>query len=270
MFIGSEHTDWRSAVIYTFVEHNPDAKVGMTKHGACDMIYKPEHITDLESGAIVAATVRYGNEGDTKNLTSRILAAGSTLARVCGDPQQEKVLRSLTADEGYFSIEEICGLQGESIRTVIGDPHATQRRKDKQSALVKQNPTNDRRAVKSASGKALLRKRGEHIERSFAHVLDHGGLRRTTLRGKLNLTKRQLAAALAFDLSLLMRKLTGHGTPKQWLAGALRAFFCYIRSVIGALLRSTRPYEGRRTDFYPNRHFHNPGTELGSLFIISP
>jgi transposase len=27
--------------------HDPDAKVGMTKHGACDMIYKPEHVTDL-------------------------------------------------------------------------------------------------------------------------------------------------------------------------------------------------------------------------------
>ena len=44
-----------------------------------------------------------------------------------------------------------------------------------------------KRAVKSKSGKALLRKRGEHLERSFAHVLDHGGLRRTTLRGIENL-----------------------------------------------------------------------------------
>jgi hypothetical protein len=55
----------------------------MTKHGACDMIYKPEHITDLDSGAIVAATVRHGNEGDTKELAKRVVAAGETLARVC-------------------------------------------------------------------------------------------------------------------------------------------------------------------------------------------
>jgi len=81
-----------------------------------------------------------------------------------------------------------------------------------------------RRAVKSASGKALLKKRGQHIERSFAHVLDQGGLRRTTLRGVVNLTKRQLAAVLVYDLSLLMRHLTGHGTPKQWLAAAGEAF----------------------------------------------
>lgn len=200
--------------------HDPDAKVGMTKHGACDMIYKPEHVTDLESGAIVAAVVRHGNEGDTKELAERVLAAGVTLSRACGDPDQAKVLQSLTTDEGYFSVEEICSLQAEQIRTVVGDPHAAMRRKNRQDGGVKEVLMKARRAVKSASGKALLRKRGQHIERSFAHVLDQGGLRRATLRGTLNLTKRHLAAVLVYDLSLLMRHLTGHGTPKQWLAMA--------------------------------------------------
>lgn len=200
--------------------HDPDAKVGVTKHGACDMIYKPEHVTDLESGAIVAATVRHGNDGDTRGLAERVLAAGGTLSRACRDPKQARVLQSLTADEGYFAVEEICCLQGERIRTVIGDPHAAKRRKEKQDGTVKRVLMKARRAVKSASGKALLRKRGQHIERSFAHVLDQGGMRRASLRGVLNLTKRHLAAVLAYDLSLLMRHLTGHGTPKQWLAAA--------------------------------------------------
>jgi hypothetical protein len=40
--------------------HDPEAKVGRTKDGATDMIYKPEHISDLESGAIVRAEVRLG------------------------------------------------------------------------------------------------------------------------------------------------------------------------------------------------------------------
>ena len=215
--------------------HDPDAKVGMTKHGACDMIYKPEHVTDLESGAIVAAAVRPGNDGDTKGLAERVLAAGETLSRTCHDPRQAKVLQSLTADEGYFSVEEICALQGERIRTVVGDPHAAKRRKDKQDGTVRQVLTKAGRAVKSASGKALLRKRGQHIERSFAHVLDQGGLRRATLRGVLNLTKRQLAAVLAYDLSLLMRHLTGHGTPKQWLAMAGKALLGCIIQIAGAI-----------------------------------
>jgi transposase len=233
--------------------HDPEAKVGMTKHGACDMIYKPEHITDLESGALVAATVRLGNEGDTKELTSRVLEAGETLSRVCEDPQQKKVLQSLTADEGYFCVEEVCGLQGEKIRTVIGDPHEGKRRKEKQSPVVKQVLHKARRAVKSASGKALLRKRGEYIERSFAHVLDQGGLRRTTLRGTSNLTKRQLAAALAFDLSLLMRKLTGCGTPKQWLAGACRVFFAMIQRLLEHLWLGEVPSCSDRSDFRQNQ-----------------
>ena len=238
--------------------HDPDAKVGVTKHGACDMIYKPEHITALESGAIVAATVRHGNEGDTKELTSRVLSAGAALARICDDPKQEKVLRSLTADEGYVSVEEACGLQGENIRTIIGDPYASQRRKENQSSIVKQVLHKARRAVKSASGKALLRKRGEFIERSFAHVLDQGGLRRATLRGKSNLTKRQLAAALAFDLSLLMRKLTGCGTPKQWLAGAQGALFALIGWLMRALLRRGVQHAACRISFRPDQSKHTP------------
>ena len=35
--------------------HDPEAKIGRTKDGACDMTYRPEHITDLESGIIIAA-----------------------------------------------------------------------------------------------------------------------------------------------------------------------------------------------------------------------
>jgi transposase len=203
-----------------FNPHDPDAKVGVTKHGACDMIYKPEHVTDLESGAIVAAEVRCGDAGDTRDLAARVLAAGETLARVCDDPKQTKVLSSLTADEGYFAVEEVCGLQAERVRVVVGDPHAAKRKAAKQDGAVRAVLTKARRAVKSKSGKALLRKRGEYLERSFCHVLDHGGLRRATLRGCENLTKRHLGCALAFNLSLLMRHLTDHGTPKQWLAAA--------------------------------------------------
>lgn len=198
--------------------HDPDAKVGMTKHGACDMIYKPEHVTDLETGAIVAAQVRCGDEGDTADLAARVLAAGETLARVCEDPKQAKVLSSLAADEGYFAVEEVGCLQAERVRVVIGDPHAGKRKPEKQDGVVRAVLSKAKRAVKSASGKALPRKRGEHLARSFCHVLDHGKLRRATLRGRKNLTKRQLDGALAHNLSLLMRHLTGHGTPKQWLA----------------------------------------------------
>lgn len=208
-----------------FNPHDPDAKVGMTKHGACDMIYKPEHTTDLDTGAIVAAETRLGDQGDTQDLGHRMLAVGETLARICNDPHQKKVLTSLTADEGYFAVEEICILQQDRIRTIVGDPHAKRRDKKNQCKVTKETLNKAKRAVKSQSGKELLKKRGELIERSFCHVLDHGKLRRATLRGQENLTKRQLVGALSHNLSILMRHLTGHGTAKQWLANSLGLFW---------------------------------------------
>ena len=149
-----------------FNPHDPDAKVGRTKDGACDMVYMPEHLTDLDSGAIIRAEVRTGDCGDSEELSSRVMDGCRTLARVCKDPYQEKTGSSLTTDEGYFSVEEVCALQGEGIRTVMGDPHETRRRKDKQCKVTRQTLMRARRAVKSKSGKALLRKRGEHLERS--------------------------------------------------------------------------------------------------------
>lgn len=56
------------------------------------------------------------------------------------------------------------------------------------------------------------------MERGFQHVLDCGRARRTTLRGRENIRKRYLIQAACANLSLLMRHLSGIGTPKQALA----------------------------------------------------
>ena len=47
----------------------------------------------------------------------------------------------------------------------------------------------NRRRLNRAYGKSLLRKRGELIERSFAHCYDTGGMRRTYLRGHENISQ---------------------------------------------------------------------------------
>ena len=65
-------------------------------------------------------------------------------------------------------------------------------------------------------GKSLLRRRGELVERSFAHGYETGGMRRTHLRGHQNILKRQLIPVGAFNLSLILRKLMGAGTPREW------------------------------------------------------
>jgi hypothetical protein len=126
-------------------------------------------------------------------------------------------VQSVTSDKGYYAVDEMQVLQGEGIRTVIADP-IDNRRLDKLQPEQKKVVRAARRSVKSKSGKALLRRRGMHIERSFAHILDCGGLRRATLRGWENLNKRYKLAAAFYNLSQLMRKLIGFGTPKQWAA----------------------------------------------------
>ena len=209
---------------------DPDAKVGRTKDGACDMIYKPEHVVDLESGAIIAAEVRLGDAGDTEDLSTRVLAAVALVEGIHGQEPVEGTSRvqDLTGDKGFHSPAELGIIQQETeARTIIGDANAARRQPDHLEAEARQVVERAARAVKSKSGKALLKKRGEHIERGFAHVLDCGSLRLTTLKGQANVNKRYLCGILAFNLSLIMRKLTGVGTPRQAAAGRAAFLACY-------------------------------------------
>jgi transposase len=195
--------------------HDPDAKIGKTKDGATDMVYLPEHTVDLETGTIVQAQVLPGDHRDSEDLSARVLEAVVSVQEATrADP--DTVPETLTGDKGYFSLREIELLQELTIKTVISDPHRARRRRDKLDPAQSQALARAQRSVQSKYGKRLLRKRGQHIERSFAHVLDAGGMRSTTLRGLENLNKRHQIAAACYNLSQLLRRLYGVGTPKQW------------------------------------------------------
>ena len=77
---------------------------------------------------------------------------------------------------------------------------------------------NNRTRLRSEVGKQAMRQRAELVERSFAHILDRGGLRRTWLRGRENVHKRYLIHVAGHNLGLLMRLLIGAGTPKEAVA----------------------------------------------------
>ena len=199
--------------------HDPDAKIGRTKDGATDMIYKPEAVVDLDTGAIVQAEVHPGDQADHKEMATRVLEAQQTINQATGAEADTLTVTSATADKGYYAVSELQSLQQEGIRTVISDP-IDNRRVDKLQSEERRAVRSAERSVQSKSGKQLLRRRGMHIERSFAHILDAGGMRRTTLRGWENLNKRFKLAAMFYNLSQLMRKIFGFGTPKQ-LAAAM-------------------------------------------------
>jgi hypothetical protein len=100
----------------------------------------------------------------------------------------------------------------------------------------------NRARVGRTKGRAMQRKRGELIERSFAHVLETGGHRRARLRGRDNITKRYLVHVAGFNLSLVLRKVLGFGTPRGFASaqkGLLAAalwLWAFIRTVSAMLL----------------------------------
>jgi transposase len=210
--------------------YDPDAKIGPTKAGATDMIYKPEHTVDLDTGAIVQAEVRLGHEADQKDLGLHVLQAQQNINQAQDSAAPSLTIQSTTADKGYHAVAEMRQLQAEGIRTVISDPVKNR----KMENLAKEEAQVVRKAKRSAgskSGKELLRRRGMHLERSFAHILDAGGARRTTLRGLENLNKRFKVSAAIYNLSQLMRKLFGVGTPKQLVATG-KALFLAWRTIV--------------------------------------
>lgn len=213
--------------------NDPDAKVAQAKDGATDMLYKPENVVDLDTGVILSAEVRKADEGDTEGLAERAITAAALVEAIREETSaaaQEPVpalTATLTADKGYDCVAELEAIQESGIKTVISDP-LRNRRLDKldpsQQAVVRRA----RRSVTSGYGKRLLRRRGMHIERSFAHILDQGGMRRATLRGQRNLDKRYKIAAATYNLSQLMRHLFGIGTSKQAAAQVLRWLFNFV------------------------------------------
>ena len=232
--------------------HDPDAKIGQTKAGATDMIYKPEHTVDLNTGAIVQVEVRLGHEADQKDLSLHVLQAQEHINQAQEAAADDLTLQSATADKGYHAVAEMKQLQAEGIRTVISDPVKNRKleKLDKEDAEVVRKA---QRSASSKSGKALLRRRGMHLKRSFAHILDAGGARRTTLRGLGNLNKRFKVSAAIYNLSQLMRKLFGVGTPKQ-LAAMGKALFLVGRTIFIAVcglwrMGKTTP-SGRQSSIY--------------------
>lgn len=84
-----------------------------------------------------------------------------------------------------------------------------------------------------------MRGRGELIERSFAHTLETGGMRRTHLRGHDNIAKRLLVHVAGFNLGLLMRRRFKVGTPRS-LQGRAAALWAAFVAILDAMLSFMR------------------------------
>lgn len=198
--------------------HEPDAQIGKMKDGRTHLLHKSEHAADMESQAVVAVTLPSGREGDTESLPWTLIEAEENLKRVAEDAGaarhlSKKPLAEAATDKGYHSNETCRWLSESGIRSYLSEPDRGRRNwkgKAKDRAAVYAN----RRRIRGERGKRLLRRRGELLERSFAHAYDRGGMRRLHVRGRSNILKRLLVHIGGFNLGLVLRKLVGCGTPK--------------------------------------------------------
>jgi len=213
---------------------DPDAKVTQMKDGRTHLAHKVEHAVDLETGALVAVTLHGADVGDTTSLLATTVTAAEQLAAV-----HASAPTALIGDRGYHSNDTLLTLQALGLRAYLAEPDRGRRCWSKEPEA--QHPVyGNRRRVGGPRGKRLMRRRGEYVERTFAHVYDTGGLRRVHLRGHPNILKRLIVHAGAFNLGLLMRHVFGRGTPRG-LQGCRRPAFVLWLTVFPLLaaLRST-------------------------------
>jgi transposase len=212
--------------------HDPDARITKMKSGSTHLAHKAEHAVDFDSGAVLAVTLQHANLGDTTTLKQTVAEATENLEKLAQAPEvrhrvAERV-EEVIGDKGYHSNETLRGLTEADIRTYVSEPKQP-RRNWEEKAAEQRAVYGNRRRVKGTRGKRLLRRRGELLERSFAHCYETGGLRRTWLQGHAKILKRLLIHVAAFNLSLILRQLVGHGTPRE-LAERPKAL---ILSVLG-------------------------------------
>lgn len=229
------NTDW-------YNPFDPDAKITKMKDGRTHLAHKEEHAVDMDTGAVVAVTLQGADQGDTATLEGTLAAAEQNLddakERAGEESKREHEPEEVVADKGYHSKMVILALELAGWRSYIAEPLRGRQRwegqPDERDAVYA-----NRRRKNGCRGRRLMRRRGEIIERTFAHAFETGGMRRTHLRHHDNIAKRLLVHIAGFNLGLLMRKLFGVGKPRclQGQMAALWATFVTLIDVVAAIMR---------------------------------
>ena len=214
----TSNQEWKSPA-------DEDARVAKMKDGRTHLAHKAEHAVDLDTGAVVAVTLQGADQGDTTTLDQTLCEAGMAVAEQIGreaelrpgDEPKVNVngIEELVTDKGYHSGAVIQRVKSYEVRSYIPEKQPKGKRNWAGKQAEQQAVYANRRRVRGEYGKSLLRRRGEFVERSFAHCYETGGMRRCHLRGRDNILKRQLVHVGAFNLSLILRKLFGAGTPRE-------------------------------------------------------
>jgi len=222
---------------------DPDAKIAKMKDGRTHLAHKAEHAVDMDSGAIVAVTLQPANRSDFESIVETVVESIEVVLDVREHDVEVQTPEEVVTDKGYHSNDTCVDLLEMGIRTYMSEPNRGRRRwTDKQNDQGKSDAQAavyaNRRRIRGERGKRLLRRRGERVERSFAHEYETGAMRRTHLRGHPNILKRLLIHTAGFNLGLLLRHKFGVGKPRplqDGLTAATAAFFALFDAFFGLL-----------------------------------
>jgi transposase len=224
----ASNQDWKSPT-------DADARIAKMKDGRTHLAHKAEHAVDLSSGAVVAITLQAADLGDTTTIGVTLQEAQANAVLI-----NERGVEEVVADKGYHSNQVLVDLHEEGARSYIPEPERGPRDWDGKEKEQKRVYAN-RRRMSGRRGKDLQKLRTEFTERSFAHMYETGGMRRTHLRGQNNILKRLLFHAVGFNLALLVRKSSGIGKPRtlQGSTAALALIQAVWMSICAAWIHFT-------------------------------
>ena len=236
----TSNEDWKSPA-------DADARIAKMKDGTTHLAHKAEHAVDMETGAVIAVTLQAADQGDTTTIRETLAEAADNLSHMIereaekapdAEPQVSLTpLAEIVADKGYHSNDTLVWIAEAGARSYIPEPKREARNWAGKTAEQKATYAN-RRRVKGNYGKHLLKRRGELIERSFAHCYETGAMRRVYLRGRENISKRQLIHVGAFNLGLVLRKNIGAGTPRELRKRRQQLLFAFYSPLFGISKRS--------------------------------
>jgi transposase len=207
---------------------DPDARITQMKDGRTHLAYKAEHVVQLESELVVGVAIHPADQGDPVALVDSVLIAEQRLRAAGSDLEIEEV----AADKGYHKAAELEVADALGVRTYIPEPKRPRAKRGRSTLTAAQRRAVrlNRQRVRRPHGRRLQRLRSERVERSFAHVCETGGGRRSWLRGFVKVTKRYLVLVAAHNLAVVLRALFGVGKPRalQGEGGLCAAVFALV------------------------------------------
>jgi transposase len=215
------NADWESPT-------DPDARIARLKDGRTHLAYKPEHAMDLDTGAVVAAEIHLADQGDTTTMPDTLSRAAEHLDTVDAAPTCEAPAELIT-DKGYHSRDALKALDGGPWKSRISEPHHDECLRWHGDDAARRAVYNNRARLRSGVARQAFKLRAELVERGFALILDRGGMRRVWVRGRDNVQKRYLIHVAGYNLGLIMRLLTGAGTPREFHSQAFAWLFAILK-----------------------------------------